>query len=584
MAQRVEPSDLSAAPPAVSELGQPVFHGYLCEGLFGAHNLFEWPAPRHVFASNARARPGYDESIAADEFEDSDDVLREKALLLLRMLSSSTTSEQERGNAQKGCRRRQAVVAYTGAGISTSAGVDDYASGAGSSALETCPKQDADSTKPKSFYLAQPTKCHDVLSALYWKGALQYWVQQNHDGLPQKAGLVGSRAGAGPTKTGGCAILVRPLVGLAKGGAQAPRGLGHKSGRSPHPRVPQCVLNEIHGSWYDCSNPVVAMSGQLRSDLFRAFEECRERADVVLALGTSLSGMNADSLCEWTAERAMQRYREFVSESAMEQRQPLEESCAHLGGLVICSLQKTSYDRLAALRIFTKLDRLADMLLRVDETLGSRQVSLSETILVEADDVDPVTQAATRVQIQRVVYPPAKFLSSAEPQLAARQLQEDVFLIPYNAESGRRFPELGFALEDETPSQEQTPPRSPPVFQKASREARAAFSHASAGLDINTLTKLDLREGARVRLCIGPHIGDEGEVVGKQREGHYKIRFKHALKPGAKLKAPFERVLGTWWVEALVKGEVEVAPVVTVSGEEGDEAPPLKDEFLGQVF
>ena len=44
--------------------------------------------------------------------------------------------------------------------------------------------------------------------------------------------------------------------------------------------------------------------------------------------------------------------------------------------------------------------------------------------------------------------------------------------------------------------------------------------------------------------------GDEGEVVGKQNEGHYKIRFKHALKPGSKLKAPFERVLGTWWIEA----------------------------------
>lgn len=62
------------------------------------------------------------------------------------------------------------------------------------------------------------------------------------------------------------------------------------------PGYPQDGLNEIHGAWYDPSNPVVQMSGNLRGDLFEWLREWEERADLVLVLGTSLSGMNADRM------------------------------------------------------------------------------------------------------------------------------------------------------------------------------------------------------------------------------------------------------------------------------------------------
>ena len=100
--------------------------------------------------------------------------------------------------------------------------------------------------------------------------------------------------------------------------------------------------------------------------------------------------------------------------------------------------------------------------------------------------------------------------------------EEDVFYVPYDGETGKRNKET------------------------------------------TELLRLDLREDSLVKLTGGQFAGDEGEVVGKQLEGHYKIRFKHALKPGAKLKMPFERVLGTWWVEQAVKGLVEQIPVVNV--------------------
>ena len=66
------------------------------------------------------------------------------------------------------------------------------------------------------------------------------WVQQNHDGLPQKAG------------------------------------------------VAQEIMNELHGSWFDPANPVVHFGGELRPDLFEALLRADGAADLVLALGTSL--------------------------------------------------------------------------------------------------------------------------------------------------------------------------------------------------------------------------------------------------------------------------------------------------------
>ena len=94
--------------------------------------------------------------------------------------------------------------------------------------------------------LAQPTLGHRVLAALGNAGHIHRVVQQNHDGLPQKAGM------------------------------------------------PQQLVNEIHGAIHDPSNPVVPMSGNLRSDLFADLLDCEARADLTIAVGTSLCGMNSE--------------------------------------------------------------------------------------------------------------------------------------------------------------------------------------------------------------------------------------------------------------------------------------------------
>merc|ERR1719440_902226 len=103
------------------------------------------------------------------------------------------------------------------------------------------------------------------------------------------------------------------------------------------------ALNEIHGAWYDPSNPVVPMSGTLRDDLIKLMLHWEDQVDLCLALGTSMVGMNADRMAVAPAERARRGKADAL-------------------GTVIVSLQQTQYDSLASLRIFARIDQVMDLL------------------------------------------------------------------------------------------------------------------------------------------------------------------------------------------------------------------------------
>lgn len=233
-----------------------------------------WAAPCLVAESDELARAGYDERTLAHEYMDEPDVLHAKVKVLAALVRQSVR-----------------FCAYTGAGISTASGIGDYASHSKDTLSATAPRL----TSP---YDAQPTLAHRVLTHMHRALLLKHWIQQNHDGLPQKAGY------------------------------------------------PQHALNEIHGAWYDPSNPVVAMDGRLRSDLFEALEGWIESADLVLVLGTSLAGMNADRM----ATRAMRRANA-----------PAAGDQSSLGAVIV-SLQQTQHDEHAALRIFGTIDSVMQLL------------------------------------------------------------------------------------------------------------------------------------------------------------------------------------------------------------------------------
>ena len=171
-----------------------------------------WDFPEITAHSEQQARPGYN-SCEAHEYTDTDKTLKEKISFLAQLIKKS-----------------EKFIVYSGAGISTAAGIGDYASRAENSGGFTGIKAE----KPKlwSEFDAKPTIAHRALVQLFNEGYLKYWIQQNHDGLPQKAGF------------------------------------------------PQEFINEIHGAWYDPSNPVVQMSGSLRNDFFDDLIKWENQADL----------------------------------------------------------------------------------------------------------------------------------------------------------------------------------------------------------------------------------------------------------------------------------------------------------------
>eukprot|EP00565_Helicotheca_tamesis_P006358 CAMPEP_0185728178 /NCGR_PEP_ID=MMETSP1171-20130828/3617_1 /TAXON_ID=374046 /ORGANISM="Helicotheca tamensis, Strain CCMP826" /LENGTH=399 /DNA_ID=CAMNT_0028396853 /DNA_START=206 /DNA_END=1405 /DNA_ORIENTATION=- len=292
----------------------------MMHGIVGVNR--SWDAPHLVTYCDKDARPGYT-SMKAHEYEDSPSTLQAKVAVLASLI-----------------RHAKHCSAYTGAGISTASGIDDYASKAKQS-IATGSRAQHRKNKPISRGDSAPTYSHFVLVAMYRAGLLSHWVQQNHDGLPQKAGF------------------------------------------------PQTELNEIHGSWFDPSNPVVPMSGSLRDDLLERLELEQHATDLCLTMGTSLCGMNADSMVEVPAKKAFARRRQ-----------------AGLGSVII-GIQRTAMDHLATLRIFAKIDDVMALL--------AQKLSLH------------VPTAAYRPSI------PSDCIVHGRP---------NVFLVPYNHYGTRSTPRL----------------------------------------------------------------------------------------------------------------------------------------------
>eukprot|EP00036_Acanthoecidae_sp_10tr_P011580 CAMPEP_0182928174 /NCGR_PEP_ID=MMETSP0105_2-20130417/15422_1 /TAXON_ID=81532 ORGANISM="Acanthoeca-like sp., Strain 10tr" /NCGR_SAMPLE_ID=MMETSP0105_2 /ASSEMBLY_ACC=CAM_ASM_000205 /LENGTH=432 /DNA_ID=CAMNT_0025066173 /DNA_START=166 /DNA_END=1463 /DNA_ORIENTATION=+ len=241
-------------------------HGRMWKELAAAMGVEAPALPEAVAVCEDEARPGYTK-IDATEYRDSPDVEAAKIELVAQMLAKAST-----------------CTAYTGAGISTAAGIGDYATKAKDSHAGS-PNKPLSMLSP---FVAKPSIAHHALVKLWRAGMLGGgWVQQNHDGLPQKAGL------------------------------------------------PQEAINEIHGAWFDVSNPVVKMSGQLRTDLFDDLVRIEAEADMCLTLGTSLSGMNADRVAASVAAR-------HAKGDGL--------------GLVIVNLQQTQMDAACAVRLWGLLD------------------------------------------------------------------------------------------------------------------------------------------------------------------------------------------------------------------------------------
>lgn len=221
-----------------------------------------WPNPKCVVKSEKPNRMDQGNTTESSEYLDEPEVLEEKIEILADLIKKS-----------------KHVCAYTGAGLSRAAGISDYASSKKESLLKDVEEVD--------YLDARPTYSHYLLTTMEQQDLLHSYVQQNHDGLPQKAGF------------------------------------------------PQEKINEIHGAWFDPSNPVIKFNGTLRSDLYHWMGNILTKVDLCLCLGTSLSGMNADQIATVPA-------RDYKKNKG--------------SGTVMINLQKTFLDPDCTIRIWAKID------------------------------------------------------------------------------------------------------------------------------------------------------------------------------------------------------------------------------------
>lgn len=329
--------------------------------------------------------------LTATEFEDSPDVLRAKCRQLAGLLRIS-----------------KKTVLYTGAGISASV--------IGQAALSGQNKVGWKADKLS----CPPTFTHHALGFLGKHGVIHSWVQQNHDGLPQKAGF------------------------------------------------PQECINEIHGSWYDPSNPVVKYSGSLHERSFPWMEDDAETADLVLVLGTSLGGLNADQVAENAARRSL----ESAPRGAL--------------GTVSINLQQTPHDGKMSLRFFGRSDDILPILL---EELG----------------FGPLKPAKTHWPTESRV------------------------LVPYSAD-GRRVPDGGRKM----------------------------------WLDLSDRQKIRITPGHNIQGAKQPqfmHIGKSKPGLGSVLQRDESTSSFSLSIEGANMR------LGLWWLDAAMRGAVEVLPIVNQNPE-----------------
>jgi len=369
--------------------------------------------PRCIWKSYQPPRDDHDAEFAtgngeakltASEFNDRENEMDVKVRELAKLMQASTKT-----------------VLYTGAGISAS--VVGQAARSGTNMV---------GWKGNETHCA-PTFTHHALGHLGRVGMIHGWVQQNHDGLPQKAGY------------------------------------------------PQEKLNEVHGSWYDPSNPVVKYGGSLHDRAYPWMVDDARTADLVIVLGTSLGGLNADQVATDAAER----------------------SChGEALGSVMINLQQTPQDGKMTLRLFGKSD---EVLLKLMQELGMGQAA--EKL---KRNPKPVWPSTSRV------------------------------LVPYDA-NGARLP--------------------------------AGSTNPRMWLDLRPGQAIKLHPGHNIQGAQQPaymHIGAtkdrktrDGRVIKACPDGFGIVMDRDEKASCFQLNVEGAVMsLGLWWLDAAMRGAVEVLPVV----------------------
>ena len=326
-----------------------------------------------------------------------------------------------------------------------------------------------------------PTLTHYALVSLYKHGHIQYWVQQYHDGLPQQCGF------------------------------------------------PQERVNEIHGSKYDPSNPVVDIGGTLRTDLFEGLLQWEGLADMALLIGTTkVGGMSSDRVFRNIARKGKQKLG--------------------IGGVII-GLQQTPDDRFAALKIYSKSEHVMEAL--------CRELRIRLDVPCNFGEVDPYQWHV--------------------PQ-ECRTSSHDIFMLPYNCK-GERNDHKSFGDVNDGYTLLNLEKGSPVTIRAGMYEScqgvvigKTPQGHYRILLNSKSAGKA-CQDSAKVSCISSTDFVPLMFYFGSGRTLSYSQSRRSSFDStdsnesgsnencGNDADSPHEVILGIWWLESAARGAIPLLPV-----------------------
>jgi NAD-dependent SIR2 family protein deacetylase len=230
----------------------------------------------------------------------------------------------------------QHFTAFTGAGISTGAGINDFRSGV-NTCLDVGPgvwekqAQNITNFKPKvkvKMHSAFPTKCHMALVKLQDEGILKFIISQNVDGLHRKSGILPEKIAElhGNTNKEVCGKCKKEYM----------RDFGVRNAQDVHDHKTGRLCDDLN-----CKGPlndsIINFKEPLpEKELDLGFYHA-QFSDLMLCLGSSLRVNPAAQMPDETVKSG--------------------------GRIVIVNLQKTPLDDVAAMIIHAKIEDVMERLM-----------------------------------------------------------------------------------------------------------------------------------------------------------------------------------------------------------------------------
>ncbi|KAK1466479.1 NAD-dependent deacetylase sirtuin-7 [Colletotrichum cuscutae] len=317
-------------------------------------------------------------------------------------------------------------IAFTGAGISTSAGIPDFRGPEGAWTLRAQGRQRTGKTT--DTLQAIPTKTHMALVELQDRGILKYLVSQNCDGLHRKSGILPEKISElhGNSNREFCKDCGKEyLRGIFPPfHHQTPIITADTHGEQPDFRAVATYEKSIrdHRTGRKCPlcngtllDTIINFGEYLPAQPLALARSNARKADLCLALGSSLTVPPACTIPETVSKK--KRTKMYPDG----------------GTLVICNLQSTPLDDLSEqLRVWATTDDLMDRVMEKLEIPIPRFV-LRRRLVVEVEAVGEERYQLTARGVD-VDGTPAGFLQSVRMQGNRRVARTEPFTIPFRSE------------------------------------------------------------------------------------------------------------------------------------------------------